>query len=721
MMHSLALFAEDTCLSAPPPTRGRRTGALRRRLRRAAGASNSQEALRAREESRERRYSTSPGVPEARALQRVQELTNMATDLLAEGIEVDTDALEARRAAADLGLNELQDRRNSTANAAALRGVPHEPLETVHHRLDTGSDQRSRSANSEGVEDVFSMSSSGGRFSPEMRVLDTGVQASELDALPCVEDPDITLPSTDGWPTPDDFEEHWDLRPATNWMTRMGAIPFRANAKQDNDDKKGLPIHLLDFNSMCRPCKIAQWKIPYRLNRRQAGALALVLGGNRTDWTVRADAPYHDHPACALVRLVAYVAALRFLDGYRVLDIGGSVQRAVAAQARNMHCCMPTLDRADAVRRVTQRMGMAVKNINVKEECAFEELVVTACRNRVEDCKAEADAFLCVDSIYYLGEPYIINLMRRHELGVILYHSFEHSCDHYLGEARVRLIDKDGVQFVAMWVEGNSEPYIHPNMNIHSNSESQIYRREGKPLRRFHIASWGWYHMVVYCWGDLPVGHPARPWGSFMPRWTPDKRGIAAPPGIPIRTDLANLSTKSVIVRIMGIDRTGVAITAMVDHLVATFSSKLHNLAGVDQLLGLMRMSYLDQMRKVNAPDGYVAIYEPGTVYVAAYELLKREVATRGGIHTGSFWRSCWKNLLARLLGTRGAPCLPFDEVYTPDCWSSLTPTTPPGPGVANFDLVAELASNGSVPVFRGAAAVGWFGFIRTGTAAAAW
>lgn len=499
----------------------------------------------------------------------------------------------------------------------------------------------------------------------------------------------------------------------------MGVKPCAFRVRKAKDGKS-VPIHSLELNSMLVPKDLTKFASPFELNDSQCAAMRAVWGGSEAEWSMKPDAGRHEHPVCAMVRTLAYHAALRFLDGYRVLDVGGNVARAIGATATNVHCCQPTFDAPDAARRVGGRISLVQRNYHVEEACRFDPSGVTACKNRVERCAAQAEALLLVDTVYYLGEPYILHQMQNHELAVVLYHQYQHSCTDYMGEATVSLADYQGQQYVAMTLPGNPAPYCHPAINISSDCVSKTMVRDGKPLSRYVVARWGWYHMVVYCWGPLPVHCKAKPWGCLGSGQTPDRRGIGAPLGVPIRSDLCGLPKHRVEIRLLGVDRYGVSIDTIKSHLVASYASRLQGLTGFDQLIMLLRNSYYDQMRKVNTTDEVAARFESPTVYEAAFELISVELANRGGVTTATLWDWLLFHTRAWRCSGRAAPRLPFGVVYTPSCNDLFLGVGPPESHVLDLDELVRVLSLGRARVFRSAAAVASPGTILQGTAAAA-
>lgn len=462
------------------------------------------------------------------------------------------------------------------------------------------------------------------------------------------------------------------------------------------------------FNSLLRPSRPPKIVVPYALTDDQTSALLHILGGSPDSWALSPDAAPHDHPVMALVRSSVDHAVSGYYRGMPLLDVGGNPLRHLRAGRTAVHCCVPVVQPADAGRIMKWRGEASARNFRLEEACICGH-GVSWCQNTASDCVASCQVIYSLDVIYYLGESHWVDLMRRAELGIVVYHRYTRQYNRYMADAKVRLFfDQTGAPWIKKWVPGNPVPYQHPYINlgeVGSMSVSVDMTREGRPLTRCVVAALGDMHVVLYYWGRLPISVVPSHRG---PASAKDMRGMGTPAGVAIKDHADKLALIPVVVRWDKVDWHGLSASKIEDSLFSKFAGRVGTFTSLKALHDAVAEQYRVEMQRVNIPDNEALELRRPTVWAATARLIQEAVLSSGGAI-----RPTLSLGLARILAAAGMdrlyPQANFGECVEGSLIMSFLPPIPRavrdcGDGFS-WDLDFYLAQDsGATRVFRLAA-----------------
>lgn len=431
------------------------------------------------------------------------------------------------------------------------------------------------------------------------------------------------------------FSRREEPREVCDWFSYHNlTVGVRPEVADKKDSRRSVFMAVDAVNSNLRVSEMSNFLQPYRLSAEQATAVLAAIGEATSTVVISGVYREHSHPALAIVRGYAYKLALRVLHGMRVLDVGGSTARLCgqlgsAVPPFNVHCCSPTVDTADARRRLSHRLNTTSRCVVVRDGCYFDPEGITACTHVYGECCADPEALLFVDTIYYVGERAVLDGLRAGaRMAIVLYHCLTRSFDRYFGEARVTVTRKAGKSWVQMWVPGNDEPYEHEAINISSDRVFSFYL-SGRKIYRRVVAKWMDYHMVIYTWGpDIPVASIVLPTAGLRDLQGPDRRGLMAAAGITTKADYNTVQVHKVylIDKPHYLNRVGSVLCPVRDSLVKSFLHRTRICGGFDDLYELMLQAYADHVLRVQVSDVTAVEHAVATSFAAACRVVELRV-----------------------------------------------------------------------------------------------
>lgn len=430
------------------------------------------------------------------------------------------------------------------------------------------------------------------------------------------------------------------------------------------------------FNSNLQPYKHGSLVSPYKLSGKQAAALLKVLGGDPSTWAVHPDAAPHEHPVLALLRSALDSALANVYRGMSVKDVGGNPIRHLRAGHTNVHCCTPVVTPADALRIVKWRADAAHNNYRLKDVCSC-EMGVTWCQNTGATCPAEAQVLYCLDVIYYLGEAHWVHLMQQVDMGIVVYHRFDHQYNAYLTDAKVRVHKAEGGEpWVRMDVPGNPVPYVHRYINLGEpgmlDRSTKIFRN-GQPLCKTVIAKLADVHVVLYYWGVLPMRVDPSARGPYHNR---DLRGMSTPAGVTIKDHVDKLQLREVTIRWDRVDWYGESAVKIEDSLFSKFAGRVSTFVDINTLQDAVSEQFRVEMQRVNITDEESLTLRPATVRTAVARLVHDSLLAAGGAIKPTISLGIGR-ILAQTPIQRLHPRVPFGSFVESSLILSLLPFIP--------------------------------------------
>lgn len=395
--------------------------------------------------------------------------------------------------------------------------------------------------------------------------------------------------------------------PRVNWfgiksrqvdMTEGGLIRVKSTAR-----KQVQPFRSSCFTSETNVKDPKSVDLLYKFPNKSAAALCECLGHEPKDWHAVQGATAHKHPASATVRLAAHTLSYGVIADLDVTDVGGNPCRHAAAKHRHVHCCNPLACEDDAG-RLAKWLAEGNDRCFMVKGCEFTSQV-SRCSNTGFNCQADPQALLSVDTIYYLGEPHFIELLKRGrtELGVVVYHCLTRPMDDYMGESTVDMFRDKATNrlFVRMDTPGNPQPYWHPALNISSNQVSKVHTKvlNGREeyLRRSVIARFGDYHVVLYTWGEEPMTR-----SISMATGSPigDSRQLMTVHAMGSQYDIHQVYLEKIHIRFGGVNYSGRSILPLAKSLANSMGQSIRLSPNSEHLLRTIKERYDQHASAIN-------------------------------------------------------------------------------------------------------------------------